>query len=409
MRNKTFVRLLSALLFFLVQATVCTAVQQPLYWRDFDERRAIGLASEQCPWVVSRKDIQDHFGYYQNHVSSILLYRPAAVQHAQPLVFFVVHGTWAHAAPEYFDPNDSDYQKTLGFVTELAHREQRPVEMVSFLWSGQNTVADRRAAGSFLRILCETFYTPQHGYGPRWAFGHSHGGNVIAIASQEIDFETAIMLGTPVLEDSFSQYRPRHIRRVLHLYSINDPFQYAGSFDQRSFFKKRGNGRYFAQQPDKQIVNMRVMFDSSDPGHVSLRAVWPQLWDVLDIISTRYIYHNHFDINLFLSLDQVTHRYQAPLVAIREDLKLRDMLPCLQDGESGLAVARALAAEIDFSHRQERLFASHYSGRSIHKKCAWWRQWVSNWREASDVLVDYNLGLGVGAQRRYSLLKDVIE
>lgn len=413
MRNRYFLIPLISVLFSQMLAVTPAATARPVYWDDFDQERAIGLASEGCPWVLNRDDITERFGYYEYLISNISLYRPTtAITNEAPLVFFVVHGTWAQASADYYDPDDVEYQKMFAFIQELARREQRPVEVVSFSWSGKDWPPARREAGSFLRLVCETFYAQRNGYGPRWAFGHSHGVNVINIASQEVDFDTVISLGAPVLEGTLPHYRPRHMKRLFHFYSINDPFQYAGSFDRRSldkFFRKRSNGRSFDQQPDKRIVNARLMFDRYDSGHIGLRAAWPQLWDVLDLIEERYTYHNHFDVNLFLSLNQATHHFKAPIIAIRDDLKLRDMLPRLQDGESGLLVADALGTELDYSYKQERRFASCYNGRDIHKKCVWWRQWAANWGELSDTLVDYSLGLRQGAQRSYSLLEDVTD
>lgn len=398
----------------------------PGYWHDHITKLRTGWQREGEIEALSRDAIMQRFDSSHTSIQGIYLFLPRVeLQEYTPIPFFVVHGTWAHGTASSYDPADQTFQQLIAFAKELAYRQQRPVEIVSFGWSGENSPEARESAGTQLRILNENFYTQAHMYGPRWGYAHSHGGNVCNIASQDIYFETLIYAGTPVVEGIIKLCSPQNIGRLLSLYSTTDPWQFGGSYNQRTLKTLfNGNGREFAYQDNKHIYNIRVQCNGKSPGHVSLKWLMPHFWSLIDVIEERYRFHNNLDANVYISPDKIDYDLdperllqkiagisgdQTPVVTIRKELSLRDVLPKMQSDEQAHEVASQLRAELDYSAEQEKRFALDFRGRSIHQRASLPDFFLANWREVSDLVMYYLPWLAMGGARGDSLISPVID
>ena len=384
----------------------------PGYWHDHIKKLQIGLQREDTFESISDHALFEHFDSFLNSISGVCLYvPPMELSSTVPLVFVTVHGTWARGSTEFYHLHDPVFQATLGFAKELAIRHARPVEVVSFEWEGEDTPQSRESGGADLRNLIEAFYAPAYGYGPVWGYAHSHGGNVFNIASRDVCFDTLLYCGTPVHE----MYRPVKVKRTLLLYSTNDPVQKAGSFDRRTwgtFFSRKSDGRVYEQQEDRRIINVRLQFDGKGPAHLSLKWVLPQLWGLIDTIDQHYEYHTNLDANIYSkhSLEKkhsLESQYPDSIVIIREHLKLHEVLPRIDQGDSGMRVVQQLSNELAYSESQERLFSAQYSGRSIHDGDSLLSSLIANWHETVDVIKMYVPWLTIDGCRGYSLLDDI--
>lgn len=397
----------------------------PSYWHNHITKLKTGWTREGEIESLSRDDIMLRFGSYHTNILGICLFLPRVeLAEYRPIPFFVVHGTWAHGSPSSYDPQDATFQDLIGFAKELAFREKRPVEIVSFSWSGENSPEAREHAGTQLRMLNENFYDETMMYGPRWGYAHSHGGNVCNIASQDIYFETLIYSGTPVVEGIIKLCSPQNIGRLINLYSSTDPWQMGGAYKQRTFKNLfNGNGREFSYQDNKRIYNIRVQCNGKGPGHVSLKWLMPHFWSLIDVVEKRYRFHTSLDANVYVSPDKIDYDLdpermlqkmaftgtQAPVVTIRKELTLRDVLSRMQSDEQAHVVAAQLRAELDYSTEQEKRFKLDFRGRSIHSRTSLADFFLANWREVSDLVMYYLPWLDTGGARGDSLISPVVD
>jgi len=377
------------------------------YWVRFMERCELGAHSYDDWYEVSHAELVDRFMASESMVSSLMLYCPEGeLWEKRPLVFWVVHGTWSSKEEKYYAPNNKDYQSLLSFARELADRHRRPIEVVSYVWSGVDAHEARRQAGSDLRVLAEGFFSAANGYGPYWAFGHSHGVNVILMASQEVYFDAVISLGAPVLA---GVYTSLHVGVLYHFYSLGDPWQKAGAVDVRSlkkFFSSLGGGErtHSSSSSIKGCYNFRVMFDALDPGHVSLKLLVPYFWDVIDTVTEHYHYHTHFNLNVVKVFDDAS--YKIVQLSIRDRLELINALSALTEDRISADKISDLQRELAYSNKQEAHFEWQYHGKKINHSSVWWRKILANWLELSELILAKVPFLRFGAYKDYSLLKE---
>jgi hypothetical protein len=140
----------------------------------------------------------------------------------------LVHGTWGQGG--------AWYQKGGDFYTELEKSAGLFVdELISFSWSGQNTVEARRAAGAQLAFEIMK-------YDDVIIIAHSHGGNVAHCASHYLAQQGAqfykkikklYTLGTPV--DRTMQPNMNVIEYVYNLFSFGDLVQPVFNFYERVY------------------------------------------------------------------------------------------------------------------------------------------------------------------------------
>lgn len=386
MRYRWFVLCISAPL-----SALLLPYELPSYWKTYQEMRAAGAISEQAWYRVCDAEVVHRFMTHEAAVGSLFLYCPAqeVVREMRPLVFFVVHGTWARGHHEFCDVRHHLFSQVLDFVHALAVRHQRPVEVVSYQWSGVDSHEARRKAGDELRRLANSFYSRRDGYGSLWGYGHSHGVSVLCAASEGVLFDAILSLGAPVMEDS---YTPVQVKEFFHLYSSNDPWQYAGSFDRRTikrFFTWRGGGRVFEGDRLMQrgrMINVRLQFDGMEPGHISLKKMMPYLWELFDELSSHYSYHTHFDADIRMAGRVRAHR--AVTVTIRESVAPATIADWVKEGKDPAEVIHQIAAEVAHSEALERSFAFRHRGRLPRERSSLARQFLANWLEYAELMRD---------------------
>ena len=376
------------------------------YWIEFMEKRSLGIIAGDEWYQLTHQQIVNRFKTSERLINGSLLCCPdGALSDVHPLVFWVVHGTWAQAEATYCDPENHFFKSVLEFARELAVRTKRPIEVVSYGWSGLDTHDARRLAGGDLRILAECFFNSANGYGPQWGFGHSHGVNVLLLASQETYFDSIVSLGAPVLE---SVYFPLHVGCIYHFYSLGDPWQKAGSVDVRSlkkFFTSLGSGEraYSRDNVRCTVYNFRVMLDALDPGHVTLKMVVPYLWQVFDTITEKYTYHSHFNLNVMNVFDGNDNSLQ---ISIRDRLELIDALEVMTEQEITPEKITQLKNELTYSKEQATRFTWYYRGRNMSGSSIWWRKILANWLEFGELLSSKVPFLRFNHNARYSILRD---
>jgi hypothetical protein len=381
----------------------------PSYWQSYMDDLKAGFQRENELYEVSREAIVDCFDTLESSISKIHLHLPMIrLCRADPIIFYVVHGTWSDGNPEYFDQSCEEFQATIEFVRELAERYAQPVEIVSFRWSGEDSIEARQEGGDRLRKLTDRHYQTNNGYSVVWAYCHSHGGNIVNIASQDVAFDTCIYCATPVVEGTLRMYRPLYIKRLYHMYATSDPIQQAGSFDRRSlstFFAHRGNGRVYQAQEDKRILNMRLQCDGKGPGHMAVKNAMRRMWKIMDITEDNYYFHNHLDVNIASDLHGLNAH--EPMISIRGSLMIDDILARVHGGEDGAVILKQLRCEIAYSQEQESLFRTRYRGRSIHDENTVLHLFTTNWQDFVDLCHHHAPWLQRGTCLEYSLLDPV--
>jgi hypothetical protein len=168
-------------------------------------------------------------------------------------VFILIHGTWGADCSWYVPEGD--------FFAALEETvcDKKSV-VVPFRWSGGCGHDSRVKAAQNLIKLIKTY--DEHT--PIFIIAHSHGGNVVTLAShllaQEEDnkhhIRALFTLGTPVM----SNYLPnmKIIQYVYNLFSFEDIIQTVLGLSVREY-------------PDhKRIANLRVMINGNEPDHAGL-------------------------------------------------------------------------------------------------------------------------------------------
>jgi hypothetical protein len=161
-------------------------------------------------------------------------------------VIILVHGTWGQEG--------SWYQPGGKFYTEL--QKSNP-HLVSFVWVAHNRHEARVNAARNLAALIMSYPEDVS----LILVGHSHGGNVINLASQLITdshrIEAVFSLATPVSNES---YYPNMavITHYYHLFSLQDTVQPVFGMFERTY------------QHHERLFNCRVMIHDNEPDHHEL-------------------------------------------------------------------------------------------------------------------------------------------
>ncbi len=114
----------------------------------------------------------------------------------QPDYIILVHGTFAHNAP--WIHSDSP-------LTKLLKAEYASVQVIPFNWTGANSHVARKTAGNDLAVEIEKLATTRP-RGKIALIGHSHGGNVIRYAINDLgkvarrQVKNIVFLGTPFID-----------------------------------------------------------------------------------------------------------------------------------------------------------------------------------------------------------------
>lgn len=174
--------------------------------------------------------------------------------HAQAQsVFILIHGTWG-ADCSWYVPTGDFFQALEGTVCG------KNSVVVPFRWSGGCGHDSRVQAAQNLVKLIKTY----HEKTAIFIIAHSHGGNVVNLASQFLAQEednkhrirALFALGTPVM----SNYLPnmKVIEYLYNLFSFEDLIQTVLGLSVREFPEHR------------RIANLRVIINAKEPDHAGL-------------------------------------------------------------------------------------------------------------------------------------------
>jgi Lipase (class 3) len=168
-------------------------------------------------------------------------------------VFILIHGTWGADCSWYMP--EGDFFKAL----EETVSDKKSV-VVPFRWSGGCGHESRVKAAQHLVKLIKTY--DEHT--PIFIIAHSHGGNVVTLASHFLAEEddnkhhirALFTLGTPVM----SNYLPnmKIIQYVYNLFSFEDLIQTVLGLSIREY------------PEHKRIANLRVIINGKEPDHAGL-------------------------------------------------------------------------------------------------------------------------------------------
>lgn len=168
-------------------------------------------------------------------------------------VFILIHGTWG-ADCSWYAPEGDFFQA----LEETVSSKNSVV--VSFRWSGGCGHDSRVKAACSLIKLIKTYDLST----AIFVIAHSHGGNVVTLASQMLAQEkdnkhkirALFTLGTPVM----SNYLPnmKVIHYIYNLFSFEDLIQTVLGLSVREF------------PEHKRIANLRVFVNGKEPDHGGL-------------------------------------------------------------------------------------------------------------------------------------------
>lgn len=183
------------------------------------------------------------------------------------LLTVLVHGTkLRNSSDPYFAPQ---------FIRAVGRTfRENPV---LWEWSGADDNLSRQIAGLGLAVYLMN-YKRDHPCEPVNVIAHSHGGNVAFIASEMVEIDTLVTLGTPIRE-----YSPNlnNINELINVFSVRDGVQSLLGGADHSIF---GNefGRAFQTLPYGGPVENREVLTtkSGTAAHSELltRDVWNQLF-----------------------------------------------------------------------------------------------------------------------------------
>lgn len=159
-------------------------------------------------------------------------------------VYIILHGTWG-AETSWHIPNGDFFDA----LEKTAKKQNGSV--VSFRWSGANSIQERNKAAQNLAKLIETYNDSIDII----IVGHSHGGTVALLASQLTQKKITLLytLGTPINKAIYPNMDTIHY--CYNLFSFEDLIQpVLGMF-----------GREHA--PHERIANIRIFINGKEPGH----------------------------------------------------------------------------------------------------------------------------------------------
>ncbi len=171
-------------------------------------------------------------------------------------VIIVVHGTWAQKE-QWFMPNGSFYQALQSVI------DPTDTAIVPFLWPGGLGHDDRMHGAYALAELIKSY----HAEVEIVVIAHSHGSNVVLLASQILATEekyygrikSLFTLGVPVYKD---KYYPdmRVINALYNLFSFEDGIQTVFGSADRKF------------ESHSCIANLCVTIEGFQPSHSLLHS-----------------------------------------------------------------------------------------------------------------------------------------
>ena len=311
----------------------------------------------------------------------------------KPILVAVVHGT-GFTAPgfatggkvtqDFFDINSVGFRGILDFARSYANEKKAPVEVVSYQWTGGNSVVERRKAALGLG----QFLASRRGH-DLITVSHSHGGNVVNAASYIVPDPINIMIqiATPVREANTDEkeYKPTNFSTLIQFWSSNDWVVPVGSLSMqlRDLWSKQGSIRKFIYgkptvKLENKIYNIRVQLDGALVGHSPIEYITPHLNSIVTDVENRYFLNTDLDLNIALRACEGIHY----LLAIRQPLEETDyykqfVAPEMQkDPQVAQMVKQVETAAVAYSDKQKALYKKCYN-KDMTANDPYWKQIVT--------------------------------
>lgn len=200
------------------------------------------------------------------------LVRQAEFTSKTPVFLILIHGTFS-TADSFLNTIvfNNDLIPT-GFFRDNAYDTTAPIRL-SFEWSGENSDSARIQGGKKLAQGLNDIMQQcqQQNLQPATIIiAHSHGGNVVAVASNTVTqpIDCAIFLATPVLRydqnkkmgNETDLYLPKKINNLFLFYSTLDIVQTSGALS--NDFKRR-----YGPIQGINLYNTALLINGQEPGH----------------------------------------------------------------------------------------------------------------------------------------------
>lgn len=284
-------------------------------------------------------------------------------------LYIVVHGTWAHKGKEYYDVTNREFKAIRKFAKQEAEKNGQVIDLLAWCWTGEDLHIDRTASG---QSLADVLTRTQKNYSHITTVAHSHGANVVNIASNIIDFDIDRMIhfAAPVVTTD-PNYMPFRVKEVINFLSTGDIVQYLGSIDRNlpygSGLFKGGSCRNYPLKKGKTILNIRTQINGSNPDHSGIRAAsLEHLGEILSRIEKHYPFQDYFDLNIrTTSLRNKSVAADPIILTLREKRTPKEMLN--QYGIDLYTAQQTFGKHMNYSTQQEYFFTQQYKA-SIHDK-----------------------------------------
>ena len=147
-------------------------------------------------------------------------------------VWVLVHGTWGHQTPSFFDENHDNFQEIQATIREQAHERENAL-LLSFRWTGENSVEAREKGARRLKQCLARMQLL------KWAtlltiVAHSHGCNLSSNFSQLLDKDTELirtLLYFACPRRPEAKFQPESYDNLVYFWGVDDLIASLGSID----------------------------------------------------------------------------------------------------------------------------------------------------------------------------------
>ena len=237
-------------------------------------------------------------------------YTPKDAQRMSLVV--LIHGTGASNAGWYRETDHEHFKGFLSFAEHETYTTNSAVDLISFGWTGNNTIEDRLTASETL-VQCIKQIADR--YDSITLIGHSHGGNIAFAASNTLSVPLRLILfATPMrntnaeLDERESIFTPgKNVTELYNIYSTGDALQALGSIRSGMSLSdiqktaqsigSSGSSRKIAIDlvNKKHYYNIDVTLDGQSPSHGNLRLSGAHLTTIMKQIHEQKSSCSDFD------------------------------------------------------------------------------------------------------------------
>lgn len=334
-------------------------------------------------WVtVSKQGIAQQYGNLaycgkNNHgIQTKEVFVPATAPiDVKPIVVVIVHGTFAQDSSSYKQGDSPFYAGVSRFARKLATQRNKPIEVISFRWTGSNKSAARKNGAIALASVLSNYYEGSEII----TIAHSHGCNVVNTASRylpsNVSIEHMIQIAAPVRDTSETDFQPQNFKHLTQFYSTSDGVAAVGAITPWWMpWRLTGSVRKFQAQLGRRVVNVRVQINGNEPGHSNIRALVTYMPEILEKMAT-FKFNTDLDLNLVLANNQgkfamceAQDGISNVLFSVRHYANSHNLLrETDMDDSQKFAVASQFSLEYQMSEAGKKMFKDYYD-KDMHEK-----------------------------------------